>query len=170
MSKLTRIIGLSGAIVALTACMGTEEAAYSAGTGLVEVEPGTQPLLAFDSATSMGVSEACGDRIPGEVEFQIASDGRVVALNLEGVPVCADSVENVQEELANLGRVEEADSLGAAYLVTLGLAIPGEGWDRGDPSPQPSSQPDGPRPESGMRIGSAPGDEVEEADPSPQPS
>jgi len=139
-----------------------------AGTGLIEVTPGTQPLVSFDSGAWVEVTAECEDQLPSEVEFQIAADGRVVALNMLGEPVCTDTVEDVRDELAELGRAEEASSLAAAYLVTIGLALPGEGWDGADPSPQPSSQPD--MPGTGMRLGSAPADEVEEADPSPQPS
>ena len=165
MKNLNTIITL-GAISVLTACMGAPDAATSAG--LVEVPPDTEPLLAFDLGDD-SLPDECDDQIPVGAEFRIATDGRVVALDTDGVAVCTDSVEKVQRELEANGRQAEASTLFASYQVSLGLGIPPGSINGADPTPQPSSQPTR-DPESGTQLGSAPGDEVEEADPSPQPS
>jgi len=131
---------------------------------LVEVPPDTRPLAVFPSAEWEAVEDDCEGKIPEQVEFQIVTTNRLVAVDQSGMPVCTDSVEDVQEELEATGRYDEAQDVWQSYLVTLGLAAPG--IDAGDPSPQPSvlpsmrTTPGGPRDAEGANAG----------DPSPQPS
>lgn len=149
-------------VACLSACgMPTGEEGSSA---IVEVPPDTQPLAVFGSSGWQAVEDDCEGKIPEQVEFQIVTSNRLVAVDRSGAPVCTDSVEDVQEELEANGRYEEAQDVWQSYLVTLGLAVPG--IDRGDPSPQPSTLPSmrttppDPHDTDGMNAG----------DPSPQPS
>lgn len=143
-------------------CAGSPDDLGGAGSTLVEVAPGTEPLAAVGSDAWQDAPPSCDDRLSGEVRFELASaaEGLVAAVDTSGDVVCVDSLESVQEELEEEGREEDADHLGDAYLVAIGFAyVPdSDSIAMGDPSPQPSTDP--------MRAngGSRP------ADPSPQPS
>jgi len=156
--KLIIAVGLA----CLSACgMPTGEGESSA---IIEVPPDTQPLAVFASSDWEEVDDDCEGKIPERVEFQIVTSNRLVAVDDSGMPVCSDSVEDVQEELQATGRYDEAQDVWQSYLVALGLAVPGIA--NGDPSPQPSTlpsmrtNPGDPHDTEGMNAG----------DPSPQPS
>lgn len=108
----------------------------------------------------------CEGVLDGDEHFAIASaeHGLVAALSPSGDILCVDTVDAVEEELAETGREEEAVELVTAYAATLRAADmareasslfdgrthegdpdpqPNTGWSRfqqaGDPDPQPNS-------------------------------
>ena len=173
MRNLNKLIGVLAVASLASGCMGSLGDG-DASSELIEVAPGTEPLRSFDSDTWMLVASTCEDHLPRVVEFRIAHSGVVVALDVDGIPVCSDSVEDVQDELVANGRLDESEELGQSYLVAVGGGVPG-GISSGDPTPQPSIEAIDARERasaghSGTGTGSAPGDDMDKGDPSPQPS
>lgn len=167
MKHFTKWLGIV-AITMTTACAGAPGEDIGGSTSEAVVVPaGTEGLAQF---YGIAYVPRCSDwDIPDEVEFQLVDGSLLVALNARGVPVCADDVEAIQNQLRADGRVEESRDLGWAYLVTVGDGIP---FDAADPSPQPSDE--GPcdviARNASAHIRGDPDDHVEEGDPSPQPS
>lgn len=138
--------------LALGGCMGSPGEASGAPSWLVEVSPDTEPLDTVETEEWQGAPD-CENRLGGTVSFAIADDGRVAAVDANGHVVCVDSVEEVQDELAEDGRVSDADDLGDAYLVTIGRGYVPSAEDivAGDPSPQPSMPYGDPSPQPSMQ-------------------
>lgn len=132
-------------------------------SSLIEVPLGTEPLEVLDSGDWSDAQLSCDERL-GEraLRFHLvsASDGLIAVIDSAGHVVCVDSLESVQDELEEQGRQADADELGHAFLVTIGLAYAPDyegfamrdpwpqpnvdasgGTRRGDPSPQPNTQP-----------------------------
>jgi hypothetical protein len=148
--------------VALSGCIGAPDE-RGATSGLVELDTSTPPLGRIDSDAWRRAPAGCEDRLAAGLSFRLASalDGLVAAVDGEGQIVCVDTVESVQEELAEEGREDEADELGDRYLLAVALAVmpSSDSMRAGDPSPQPSV------------LAHAPGNGgIANGDPSPQPS
>ncbi len=162
----TKLVSLMGALL-VVGCMGAPEPGVAGGhtAGLVEVGADTDPLTSVSSDAWRRAPRDCHGRLPADVSFELVREGFVVAIDGLGNPLCVDTVENVQRELEGDGRLSEASDLEDAYLLAIGLAIPGTDIDTGDPSPQPSSE----------AMDTSPADpadtaDIDEGDPSPQPS
>lgn len=143
---------LSLLTLALAGCMGAPDDAAGARSWLVEVTPGTEPLEPIGS-DELASAPDCENRIEGSLQFAIASDGRIAAIDAEGDVVCVDSVEEVQDELAEDGRLADAEALGDSYLVAMGFGYVPSAEDiaAGDPSPQPSLPSGDPSPQPSMQ-------------------
>lgn len=140
--------------LALAGCMGAPDEAASGRSWLVEVAPGTEPLEPLESDDeSWQDAPTCDGRLDGSVSFALAGEGLVAAVDSHGHVLCVDSVEEVQDELAEDGRASDAAELGDAYLVAIGLGYVPNAGDiaAGDPSPQPSLPLGDPSPQPSMQ-------------------
>lgn len=138
--------------LALTGCVGAPDDTAGAGSWLVEVAPGTEPLDPIEGGELQSAPD-CENRIEGSLQFAIASDGRIAAVDAEGDVVCVDSVGEVQDELTEDGRLADAEALGDSYLVAMGFGYVPSAEDiaAGDPSPQPSLPMGDPSPQPSMQ-------------------
>ena len=138
---------------ALSGCLGAPEQSSGVAGGLVEVAAGTEPLAPLEEEAAWESAPDCEDRIDGTLQFALAADGRIAALDNEGDVVCVDSVADVQTELADEGRLGDAEDLGDAYLVAIGRGFVPSAEDiaAGDPSPQPSLPYGDPSPQPSMQ-------------------
>lgn len=159
---------LSGLVLALlalgvTGCMGAD-AIGATENELLEIDPGTVPLESVGADEEWEAAPAgCEDRLDGALAFKLASstDHLVAAVDADGVIVCVDTIESVQEELEEEGFAEAAEQLVGRFL--LAVALPGrDALTSWDPTPQPSTQFEAKSPGGGTGMASG--------DPSPQPS
>lgn len=162
--RTTLSVALLGLLtgVALTGCVGNPDERATT-SGLVEISTDSPPLGPIDSDAWRRAPAGCEDRLAAGLSFRLASalDGLVAAVDGDGDIVCVDTVESLQEELAEDGREDEADELGDRYLLAIGVAAmpSSDSMRAGDPSPQPSV------------VAHAPGNGgIANGDPSPQPS
>lgn len=157
--------GLALALLALGAsgCMGADSIG-AAENGLLEIDPDTVPLESVGSDEEWEAAPAgCEDRLDRALDFKVASstDHLVAAVDANGVIVCVDTVESVQEELEEEGFDEEAEQLADRFLLAVGLPDR-DSLTSWDPTPQPSTQLEAKGPSEGGGMASG--------DPSPQPS
>ncbi|WP_236605907.1 hypothetical protein [Sandaracinus amylolyticus] len=99
------------------------------GAELAEIEP-----EACEEAES-----GCEGLLARDVKFAIVSAefGLIAAVESDGDVVCIDTVEAVEEELSESGRIEEAHNLVEAFEASL--ATPSLfGVHAGDPDPEPN--------------------------------
>lgn len=148
----------------LGGCVGASDAHGGSGSGLIEVEPGTEPLAALESGDWRLAPAGCEDRLSAHLTFRVASlnDGLIAAVDLRGHIICVDTVESVQEELEEQGDEDRADEVGDRFLVAASVAALMNGEVLTGPSPQPDIGLFGAPP-------CVPG-RVECGDPTPQPN
>ncbi len=130
--------------------------------GLTELDPSTEPLERIGGDEWTMAPQDCQGRLsdPAELTFRMASvdEHLVAAVDEDGVVVCVDTVEDVQDELEVRGESARAAELGDQFLLgTVHAAevlhpasspvralAPEEamgGANAGDPTPQPNVNP-----------------------------
>jgi len=160
----TRTIGTVLVALAMLAAGCVGSAVDSAGSSAA--------LTKVPAAQWMHAPEGCEGRLQGVASFGAAEgvEGIVVALDMHGLALCADSLDAVTADLEEAGAPASAIELAVRGLGGLDHAIPlsyaRDDRTKGDPSPQPSS------PRRPGLTGSVPviGGGVNLGDPSPQPS
>jgi hypothetical protein len=156
MDTLRNVIVVGAALA--VGCVGSPEYAGSS-SGLTERDSSVEPLESF--AAPWGAARGCEGLLTERdaLTFEIASleDGLVAALDASGDVLCVDTVESVQAELQASGHDDDAETLGRRFDAAVraafdgdvlpaisGATAPGaalEDADRGDPTPQPNSDP-----------------------------
>jgi hypothetical protein len=104
-----------------------------------------EQLASLERSDWGSATEGCAGMLGEGLHFAIASaeDGLIAAVEADGDVLCVDTVEAVEEELEESGRVEEARTLVNAFHATLQAARTGVtrlrgGTREGDPDPEPN--------------------------------
>lgn len=154
-TKITSALLLLGAFHALVA-VGCAGNVGGGGEALLERE---SPLEQVDLSDVASAESSCEGLLRSVTSFAVLGEtGLIVGVDGDGAPVCIDTVEAVQTELGEVGRVVDAGELSNRYQQTLlhresqsvGFVRPTNDW--GDPDPQPNRPDPQDPPDRAMRT------------------